>query len=153
MRVAVQPLIDHFGVELVDDGTALRSPAANAPIAISSEELGCSADHQSAPRTERTQKAERALPATLSLSYYDPERDYQTGQMRAALSSSGAHEAAEMPASMAADFAKALAHSSLARRWAQRELLTLRLPPSFMSVSRGRDCENLTGWQSGRWRA
>jgi len=62
----------------------------------------------------------------------------QQGQMRAsAASSGGIDETVELPAALSADRAKALAETSLARRWAQRDRLVLRLPPDRINVAPG----------------
>jgi hypothetical protein len=127
---SVQPLVEQFAVSLFDDGDRLRTPETVA-FAADNDEL-C------APKSERDQAPARALPRALELTYYDPARDFQTGQMRAsAASSDRTDEAAELPAALSADRAKALAETSLARRWAQRDRLTLRLPPDRLDVVPG----------------
>jgi hypothetical protein len=127
---SVQPLVEQFAVSLFDDGDRLRTPETVA-FAADNDEL-C------APKSERDQAPARALPCALELTYYDPARDFQTGQMRAsAASSDGTDVAAELPAALSADRAKALAETSLARRWAQRDRLTLRLPPDRLDVVPG----------------
>jgi hypothetical protein len=127
---SVQPLVEQFAVSLFDDGDRLRTPETVA-FAADNDEL-C------APKSERDQAPARALPRALELTYYDPARDFQTGQMRAsAASSDGTDVAAELPAALSADRAKALAETSLARRWAQRDRLTLRLPPDRLDIVPG----------------
>lgn len=138
IRSAVQPLVDQFGVGLIDDGSVVRSPASGSATAVLEEDLGCSAGAEPSPRVERSQAAARTLPATLTLSYYDPARDYQAGQMRASTGgSAGLHESVELPIVSAAGAMKALAETSLARRWAQRETLALRLAPSHLGMEPG----------------
>jgi hypothetical protein len=139
IKSAVQPLVDHFGIALFDDGGALRSPAAAAPTTYREDQAGCTADPDEPSRlSERSQAPARTLPASLTISYYDPARDYQTGQMRASAGAPGAvNEAVELPVALIADQAKALAQASLARRWADRELLKLRLAPSFIGLQPG----------------
>lgn len=137
-RAAVQPLVDQLAIPLVDDGVAVRSPALSAPVLCSEDEIGCGAGDKTAARSERSQAPARSLPRTLAITYYDPARDYQAGQMRAVASSSGAiDEAVELPATMNAARAKALAETSLARRWAHRDTLVLRLPPDRLSIDPG----------------
>ncbi len=138
VAAAVQPLIEHFGIELFDDGLALRSPEPGAPLVLDADDLGCSGENDRPPRFERTQVPARSLPASLTLGYHDPARDYQNGQMRAAVGrSGGAHEAVEIPAVMDAGAAKRLAETSLARRWAQRDRLIARLPPAYLGLEPG----------------
>lgn len=135
---AVEPLIEHFGVELFDDGETLRSASAGAAVAVADDELGNSASGEAAAKVERTQAAARALPASLSIIYYDPQRDYQAGQMRAtAGEAASAHEKGELPAVLEAGAAKALAEASLARRWAKRDRLRLRLPTEYIGLEPG----------------
>jgi len=127
---SVQPLVEQFAVSLFDDGDRLRTPET---VAFAADD-----DELCAPKSERDQVPARGLPRALELTYYDPARDFQTGQMRAsAASSDGTDDAAELPAALSADRAKALAETSLARRWAQRDRLTLRLPPDRLDVVPG----------------
>ena len=142
IKSAVEPLVDHFGLELFDDGTVLR-PATVAPaLVIEDADVGNSADGERAGRMERTQAAARSLPATLTLAYYDPARDFQTGQMRASIGEAGgAHEDGQLAVAMSADFARALVEGALARRWARRDQLTLRLPPRCIAIEPGSSVE------------
>jgi hypothetical protein len=129
-RASVQPLVEQFAVPLFDDGDRLRTPALAA--------FGTEEDELGAPKIEREQVPARNLPRSLELTFYDPARDFQTGQMRASAASSGGNdESVELPAALSADRAKSLAETSLARRWAQRDRLTLRLPPDRLDVVPG----------------
>lgn len=135
---AVQPLIDQLAIPLVDDGEGVRSPLSLPATLCADDEIGCGAGDETAPRIERSQVPGSSLPRTLMLSYYDPARDYQTGQMRAgAVAAGGVDEAIELPATMTAERAKALAEASLARRWAHRDTLVLRLPPERIAIEPG----------------
>jgi hypothetical protein len=138
MAAAVEPLVEHFGVELFDDGQVLRSAAATAPLRLMADELGNDADGKAAARIERTQVPARSLPAALNLSYYDPERDFQTSQMAATMGEGGGpvHKV-ELPAVLSTGGAKALAEASLARRWAKRDRLRLRLRPEQLGLEPG----------------
>jgi hypothetical protein len=49
----------------------------------------------------------------------------------------GGEEQIECPAVLAAEDAKALCHEIIAHRWAKRDKLTLRLPPSFLALEPG----------------
>ena len=141
IRAAVEPLVSCFDVRLFDDGSQLRSPVDSA-IAISTEEFGNSADNQQAPLIEREQLPVSALAATLRLSYYDPDRDYQGGEARASAGEQSGNEVQrELPAVLAADDAKALVQAMLSREWAARDRLTLRLPPGRMATEPGASVE------------
>jgi hypothetical protein len=137
ISAAAEPFVENCGLEFFDDGSKLRSPAVGAPIEIDALDLGNSA-HDGVPRIERSQAPARSLPRALTLSYYDPARDYQTGQMRATVGASdGPQVNDEIPVVLEAETAKSLVESSLARRWAKRDRLTLRLPPRFMALAPG----------------
>lgn len=137
---AIRPLIDQSGIWLGDDGEFLR--IGNAFATVTDDELGCSADGSLSRSVEKTQVAARALPARVTIAYYDRDRDYQTSQAQAQGSvASGVRDSIELPAVLDAAAAKGLAESSLARRWAERDRYTLRLPPAFMDLAVGSTVE------------
>jgi hypothetical protein len=137
IQPAVQPLVDHFGIQLFDDGQSLRTPTS-ASFDCLDTELGCSADLQSKPKAEQSQVAARSLPTTLSLEYYDPARDFQTAQTRASIPAALINAAGEqLPAVLDAASARALTEAALARKWAERDTLRLRLPPRFLTLEPG----------------
>ena len=134
---AIEPLIEQFAVPLFDDGDRIRSTLPDLRQ-LHPDEVGCGAGVDPSPKSERLQAPVRTLPRSLALSYYDPTRDYQTGQMRATgATSAGIDEAVELPVVMDAAQAKGLAQSHIARRWAQRDRLVLRLPPCQLAVEPG----------------
>jgi len=138
VRAAIAPLVECFGVELFDDGVALRQPTTDAATVIGTEELGNSSDGQMAARIQRDQLPARSIATALRLTYYDRERDFQTGEARAVVSERLGNEAQqEVPAVFTAAAAKSLAQQILARRWAGRDKLTLRLPPYRLAVGPG----------------
>lgn len=142
IKAAVEPLVEHFGLELFDDGNVLRPATPGPAIVLADDDLGSSAGADQAERIERSQLAARALPVALTLSYYDASRDYQTAQMRATIGEgSGPQESSELAVVVNADFARALAESELARRWARRDQLILRLPPRCMGLEPGSTIE------------
>lgn len=137
IKQAIEPLVDSFGLELFDDGTALRSPGAST-ITVSSDELGNNADAKPSPLYEREQVPARDVPATLRLTFYDPDRDYQGGEARAASGEQAGNEAQrDLPAVLTSADAKSLAHQMLARAWAERDTLRLRLPPDRLALEPG----------------
>jgi hypothetical protein len=138
VRAAVQPLVDCYGLSLFDDGTVVRSPLATTPFQITDDQLGNSADAQQASRLKREQLPVTSVPAVLRLSYYDPARDFQTGEARAAAGDRGGDELRQqLPAALSAADAKSLAQLMLARIWTSRDSLTLRLPPSSLGREPG----------------
>jgi len=137
IQPAVQPFVDHFGIQLFDDGQSLRAPTS-ASFDCLDTELGCSADLQPQPRAERSQVAARSLPTALTVEYYDPARDFQAAQSRASIPSALAKTATEqLPAALDCGFARALTETALARQWAERDTLRLRLPPPYLTLEPG----------------
>jgi hypothetical protein len=138
VRDAIAPLIDSYGVEPFDDGTVLRAPTSFAPTTIVNADLGNSIDDQPQPRLQREQAQTRSMPSVLRLTYYDPDRDYQTGEARAfAGEETGNESQQELPAVMTAADAKSLALDVLARAWAARDKVTIRLAPNFIALEPG----------------
>jgi hypothetical protein len=138
---ALATLVDLWGKEYHDDGPKLRSaPVEEVVVAVGdARTAGCAVDG-AAPgsQVEREQEAADALPSALTIEYYDPERDYQAGQMRATLSTGGrSQRRIDSASAMSADVAKSLASDALARRWAGRDRVTLRLAPSCMALRPG----------------
>ena len=137
MKSAIQPLVDCFATELFDDGSRVVSPAPQVRE-IGEGELGNSSEAQKAPRIQREQAPARSLPSALRLGYYDPARDYQAGEARASSADrSGREVQRELPAAVSAGDAKSLAQSLIARAWAHRDRLTLRLPPAHLDLLPG----------------
>lgn len=138
IRAAAEPLIEAFAVPLFDDGEQVRAPLSNGAGAISEDGLGASLDGKAEPRFQRDQEPRHELPAVLRLGFYDPTRDYQSGEARAAAGDEGGREVRiELPAVIGADIAKGLAQHMLARRWARRERLTVLLPPEWLDLEPG----------------
>lgn len=142
IKAAIEPLTDFYSVALFDDGRVLRSPAGDPAIAIAAAEFGNSVDAKGAARLEREQTSARALPATITLSFYDPQRDFQTGQARASANEQfGIEERNELPAVLTAADARSLTEDLMAKRWAKRDKLVLRLPPRFIELEPGMTVE------------
>jgi hypothetical protein len=138
LKSGIESLVDSFAVELVDDGARLRSPGSSAAVVVSDEELGSSADAGEQYRIEREQRPIAQLPAHVRVAYYDPARDYQTGEARASAGDIyGSDEQVELAAVMDAGQGKSLAQQLLARRWANRDKLTVRLPPKYLALEPG----------------
>jgi hypothetical protein len=134
---AVEPLVELFGIAILEDGDALVSPS-NAVLDLSRVDVGCAADSEPKPRAEQSQEPARNVPSRVSLSYYDPQREYQVAVAKASLDAAPEREQRlELPAVLQAVSAKALAETSLGRRWAERDKLTLRLPPSQLGLRPG----------------
>jgi hypothetical protein len=152
IAAAVAPLIDGFGIDLADDGEALRSPPVVDVIAVGEDDLGASADARVSARWERQQSPAHDIPTEVTLSYYDPERDYQTGSTRASVAQQiGSQLQMELPAVVDASQARLLVEEIIARKWAERDKLILRLPPKFLALEPGATVsvpDSPTGWQA-----
>ena len=138
IKAAIEPLINCFGVDLFDDGSTVRDPVQMSAQPIGDDEFGNSADNERVPRVQRERTPARSIPATLRLGYYDPRRDFQTGEARANSGDrSGTEEQLDLPAALEANDAKSLAQQILARDWAKRDRVRLSLPPRYLSLEPG----------------
>ena len=90
----------------------------------------------------------------LRLTDYDAQRDYQTGLSQSdVVDQFGTEAKIELPAVIGASEARALAEDMMARRWAQRDKLVLRLPPRFITLRPGAQIELMRSpirWQVHR---
>lgn len=135
---SLRELINLTGIDLAERDGRLKDRPASEPVLLTATELGCDSDGEVRPKAERVRAPESALSARLSMTYYDPDRDYQTGQMRASTGSGGARdERIELPAVLTAGGAKQLVEQALARRWRAADQLRVSLPPSRMAVRPG----------------
>ena len=91
------------------------------------------------------------VPRTVTLTYYDPARDYQAGMQQARRPGAGERESrVEMPAVIDAGAAKTMAAAVLARAEAERETRTVAAGLEALAVTPGRVVA-IDG-ESGRWR-
>ncbi len=145
IRDSLEQIIQITGAEFAERNGRLRTAPAATPALIASNELGCDASGETIARTERHRAPSSALPAGLAMTYYDPDRDYQTGQMRASSGGNGSlDQRIELPAVLTAEEAKLLVERVLARRWQAGDKIRLRLPPSRMALRPG-DAIQLSG--------
>ncbi len=94
--------------------------------------------------------AERA-PRRVTLSHYDPARDYQAGLQSAVRPGAGhREEAIELPASLSAGAAKQLAEAALARADVERERRTVTTGWDALTIAPGGRVE-IAG-EPGQWR-
>jgi hypothetical protein len=138
VKSSVEPLISSFGVDLFDDGSIVRTPLAGVPGQAGESDFGNSSTGEQMPRLQRDQAPAHSLPGALRMTYYDPARDYQAGQVRAAAGDvPGIETERELAAVLDSAAAKSLVHQNLARAWAERDRVTLRLPPRFLQLEPG----------------
>ncbi len=154
ISAAIEPIVEAFGIDLLEEGSTLRSPSTSPAQTITEDELGCCADNGRVTRFERAQTPARSLPSSLSLSYYERQRDYQLGLSRSdVIDHSGSEAKIELPGVLGASDARTLTEDIMARHWTQRDKFTVRLPPRFVTLEPGRQVA-LTGspthWQVQR---
>jgi hypothetical protein len=141
-KAAIQPLIDCLGLHLFDDGQTIRDPQESIVPVLTEFDLGNSAEQKRVPTVEREQKRARELPGMLRLTYYDPARDYQSGEARVTVGEQGTNESrADLPAVLDASAAKSLAQQMMARAWSERDKLTLRLPTEYLWLEPGMELD------------
>lgn len=119
IRSALETLTVAASLSLVDQGDhLLLSEPPGPPLALPVRALG------GPPALAR--RGSETAPAEATLTYYDPERDYQTGTQRAAIG--GAHLPSDrfgLPAALEAATAKRLAEARLAAAGAARSSATV----------------------------
>lgn len=116
VRGAIEDLVEIAGLSVRDDGAraVLTVASPPAPSVDRGGEVG---------RREVVRRAAAALPREVSVTYYEPARDYQTGLQRAS-AGGGAEARGErraLPAVLDAISAKAFAEQRLESLWAGRE--------------------------------
>jgi hypothetical protein len=127
---AIEALSDVVPLSLIEEGGALRLSTLANDIAEDVRQAECSARADGAGgRMELSRISRDALPAEVSVAYYDPERDFQTGLQRAARSERRMRaDRRGLPAALSAAGAKALAEYRLASAWAGRVRARAYLP-------------------------
>jgi hypothetical protein len=130
VRAAIEDLAVTAGLSLAEGpgGLVLQVPPATVDVVLGAEEIAA-APGGSAGRPRVARKGAASLPLETTLSYVDPERDFQTGLQRAARGAPGLRaDRRALPAALPAAAAKAMAAGRLARLWAARETVKLQLP-------------------------
>jgi hypothetical protein len=151
VRAAIEDLAQLAGLSLIDDGADLKltRPIEAAGPALERDRLSAAADGAGG-QDEFVRRGESAAPGEVSVAYYDPQRDYQTGLQRAKRPGGAAAERQALAAALAAGDAKALAEARLEALAAARETAKLHLPPSHLGLAAG-TLLRLPG-RSGLWR-
>lgn len=150
VRGVVETLAVAGGAWFAPDGRRLRLRAGlEAEAAIADGEVtaagGVRAKHG------RAVAALETIPQQVTLAYYDPARDYQTGVQRARRPGPGTREdRVEMPAAIDAGTAKTMAEAVLSRAEASRERRTVTLGWDALAVVPGA-CVTIKG-VAGLWR-
>lgn len=123
--------------------------------AVALEDAGIGSEARKGARGTRSIAAPDSAPRSISLSYYEPGRDYQAGVQRAARPGAGTREARlELPAALDAGAAKTLAEAALGRFDLERERRTLALGWDALGVRPGERIA-IAGepgvWRVDRW--
>ena len=147
-RAVAEMLATASGARFVPDGGAVAMYDASDPAATVADDGFAVSGEKPARRTIAA--IERA-PKTLSLAYYDPSRDYQTGVQQARRPGPGTRgERIDLPAVLSAGAAKALAEALMRRGDAEREQRIVTLPATAAGIAPG-SVVAIHG-EGGRWR-
>ena len=129
------------------EGVAMRD-SAKGVLMVDDDGFAASAN---GVRRSRSMSAAAGVPAAVTVSHYDPARDYQTGLQRARRPGVGLNEVrAEVPAAMSAGAAKTIAEAMLARAEAERTTRTVAASIDALGVVPG-TCVRV-GEEPGIWR-
>jgi hypothetical protein len=137
VRAAVQDLAEIIPLSLTQEEDSLRLSLfdATAALMVAAEEGGAG------PRQKRAQDAfnRSAAPVTeVTVAYYEPDRDFQTGLQSARRAApGGAGERRALAAALESADAKAIAEHRLEMLWAARETATLNLSWRHASLRAG----------------
>ncbi len=147
-RAVAEMLASASGARFRGAGGVLAMTDADSPVVAVADGGFAASGARSARRTIAA--IERA-PKTLSLAYYDPSRDYQTGVQRARRPGAGTRdERIDLPAALAAAAAKALAETLVRRADIEREQRIVALPADAAAIAPG-SLVAIRG-EGGRWR-
>ncbi len=131
------------------DRLAMRDAGLAAGQVIA--DSGAAASGTRGRRRQRSVAAIGTVPLTVTISHYDPARDYQTGLQRARRPGTGGRaEQIELPAAIEGVAAKAIAIAALARAEAGRERREMMLDWRAMRIVPG-DIVTIAD-AAGRWR-
>jgi hypothetical protein len=139
VRGAVETLGSVVAFSAFDDGNQLRvvetGPQAT-PIAEA--DLGAALGEERAARLPLERRSASTIPETLSITYYEPSRDYQQGVQRARRDGGARREAKiELPVVLIPQVAKQIAERQLDQIWAARASAKVRLPWRRLDLAPG----------------
>lgn len=151
-REALAPLFEVDGVRLVEGPAGWRLAPPDALGAAAA--LADFSERQRVPAArdeiERRRAPLSALPATIRLRHYEPERDYQLGQQTSAVAGGGLREERiDLPAVLPAGSARALAHKLAAAAGDERETVVQKADLAALALPVGGLIDQADG---RRWR-
>ena len=149
VRAVLDTLGTAGGAWFAADGAQLTMrDAATDPAIVIDAGYAATATGQ---RRARQVAAIETVPRTVTLSHYDPARDYQTGVQQASRPGAGARDdRVEMPAVLAAADAKAMATAILARAETARMKRTVAVADDAMALGAGQPV--VIAGENGVWR-
>ncbi|WP_033074777.1 phage tail protein [Sphingopyxis sp. MWB1] len=157
-RDALAPLFEADGTRLISraDGWQLApSDAAGAPLGLGDyRETGRGAAVEASDYIEQRRGAFAALPGTIRLRHYAPERDYQLGEQMSRVAGGGVREAQiDLPAVLPAASARALAERLARAAVDGRETLVWRADLAALALPVGAVvADGAGGGLEGGWR-
>lgn len=130
VRGAIDAIANAAPFSVCDDGASLKFFEQGATArGIIDRDLGAARGDERAPRLPIQRRSASTIPETLSLSYYEPSRDYQQGVQRARRDGGARRESKiDLPVVLSSVTAKHIAEVQLDRIWAGRVEARLRLP-------------------------
>jgi hypothetical protein len=150
VRSALEELAELTGLGLVESG-------ADVSLAIPAEPAVALARSGEAKQRELMRRSAGSVPVAVTLTYYEPARDYQAGLQKAAAGApvpDALVERRSLAAALSAEEAKALAERRLDRLWAERVSASVTFGWARADVRPGRlvTLEGEAGlWRVRRW--
>ncbi len=136
-RSAIQALAELVPMSLRDDGERLvLGRPGGAAVVLGADEIGTEAG-TAGGRPDFVRRSGEAVPGVVTLTHYDPARDYQSGMQRAVRLLGGRTEQRAVAAALDASSAKAFAEERLASAGAARSEARVHLPWRRCEVSAG----------------
>ncbi|HEY0043756.1 MAG TPA: phage tail protein [Allosphingosinicella sp.] len=150
VRSAIEALGDVLPLRVADDGTRLRLAGGVGAVLLPAGGDAFGPDGAGG-RMEVERGAASAVAAEVSVAFYDPARDFQTGLQRASTGEAGLRaERRVLPAAVSADVAKACAEQRLAEAWAARRQIKAHHGWALAGLRPGSDVR--VPGHPGRWR-
>ncbi|RED16035.1 phage tail protein [Parasphingopyxis lamellibrachiae] len=152
LRGAIETLVAALPHHLVCDADTIRfTDTLSPPVSLTEDALGAKVGEQGRARYQMERQGADKAPAEIALRYYEPARDYQAGLQRARMEGAGqTGERTDLPATLSAPRAKAIAEARLERLWTEKTRASITLPWAAMTIRPG-DAIQIPG-ESGSWR-
>ncbi len=130
VRAAIETLASAVSISSHDDGARLQIfETGTSADPVRERDLGTSRGEERVARIATERRSASTIPETLSITYYEPARDFQQSVQRVRRDG-GARRVAkiELPVVLDPSMAKALADRRLDRMWAERVAAKIALP-------------------------